>query len=197
MASRAELRHTLQMRRIFGACLLIVAALTAATPGHADQNDPRLDKLFERLDEIDSMSKGLEVVQKIWSIWYEHDEEGVTEAMRRGQLAMRSGELGAALSHFDKAARLAPKYAEAWNARATTHYHLGNYRKSLADIERTLDLEPRHFGALAGRGLCYRAMDKPEKALRAFEKSLEINPHQPGTQQRARKLRDEVEGRDI
>jgi tetratricopeptide (TPR) repeat protein len=117
--------------------------------------------------------------------------------MRDGHNAMRAGEPGVALSMFDQATRLDPEYAEAWNGRATAHFMLGNYQKSLKDIERTLKLEPRHFGALAGRGRCYVALDKPRKALAAFEDSLEINPHQPGTKQRARRLRAELEGKEI
>jgi tetratricopeptide (TPR) repeat protein len=185
------------MTRGFLAGLAVVVALGAAEPGAADQNDPRLDELFARLGEVESRSKGLALSRKIWSIWYEHGNPAVERVMRQGHQALRVGEPGVALTLFDQAARLAPDYAEAWNARATVHYHLGNYAKSLDDIERTLDLEPRHFGALSGRGLCYSALDKPDKALTAFEASLALNPHQPGTRQRVRNLRDKVEGREI
>jgi tetratricopeptide (TPR) repeat protein len=176
--------------------LLVAVAVGAAQPVWADQRDPRLDKLFEKLDEVDK-AEGRQLVQKIWSIWYEHDDEAVSRAMRDGQNALRAGEPGVALAMFDQAARLAPQYAEAWNARATVHYMLGNYKKSLSDIERVLDLEPRHFGALAGRGLCHTALGNKDKALDAFEASLDVNPHQPGTQRRAKKLREALEGQGI
>jgi tetratricopeptide (TPR) repeat protein len=175
----------------------IALSLVATAPATADQTDPRLDKLFDRLDAIESQQKGLRIVRKIWSIWYEHPNSQVTRAMRDAHNAMRAGEPGVALAMFDQATRLDPAYAEAWNGRATAHFMLGNYEKSLQDITRTLEREPRHFGALAGRGRCYLALDKPRKALVAFEESLEINPHQPGTKQRARRLREKLEGKEI
>lgn len=175
----------------------MAVALGTASLGTADQSDPRLDGLFEKLDKAESARKGNEIARKIWAIWYQHDNEAVTQAMRDGQNAMRAGEPGVALAMFDKVTRLAPQYAEGWNARATVHYMLGNYEKSLADITRTLDLEPLHFGALAGRGLCLAAQDKPEKALDAFRASLAINPHQPRTQRRLRKLENELGEREI
>jgi len=187
--------HASVPRRAAG--IAVALSLAAAGPASADQTDPRLDKLFDRLDGIESQQKGLEVVRKIWSIWYEHPDSEVTRAMRDAHNAMRAGEPGVALSMFDKATRLDPKFAEAWNGRATAHFMLGNYQKSLKDIRRTLELEPRHFGALAGRGRCYVRLEKPRKALEAFEKSLELNPHQPGTARRARRLREKLEGKEI
>jgi tetratricopeptide (TPR) repeat protein len=171
--------------------------MLAAGSAAADQNDPRLDALFARLDTVEAPSEARKVTQKIWAIWYEHDQANVERAMRDAHNALRAGEPGVALAMFDKAVRLDPQYAEAWNGRATTHFMLGNYAKSLRDIEKTLELEPRHFGALAGRGRCYRALDQPEKALDAFETSLEINPHQPATQRRAERLRAKLRGKEI
>ena len=36
---------------------------------------------------------------------------------------------------------IAPGFAEGWNKRATVHYLLGNYHKSLTDIAETLALD--------------------------------------------------------
>lgn len=192
MAATAPMRRAV---RRAGAAL--ASLLLAAGPAAADQNDPRLDGLFAQLDEIEAPAEASKVTQKIWAIWYEHEQKNVERAMRDAHNALRAGEPGVALSMFDKAVRLDPQYAEAWNGRATTHFMLGNYQKSLRDIEKTLELEPRHFGALAGRGRCYLALDEPEKALAAFERSLEINPHQPGTRQRAERLREKLKGKEI
>ena len=196
MAATAPMRRP--VRRVAAVpAVLALACLLAAAPVAADQDDPRLDGLFDRLDGISDKANAREVTQKIWAIWYEHDQKAVERAMRDAHNALRAGEPGVALGMFDKAVRLDPEYAEAWNGRATTHFMLGNYEQSLADIERTLELEPRHFGALAGRGRCYLALDAPEKALAAFEASLAINPHQPGTRRRAERLREKLDGEAI
>jgi len=173
----------------------MAAWLTGAA--HADQTDPRLDGLFDKLAEAETHAEGDRLAERIWSIWYEHDDETVDEAMTRGQRAMANLQLAAALAAFDQAVRLDPEYAEAWNKRATIHFMLGNYKRSLEDIERVLELEPRHFGALSGRGLCHMKLGNPRKALDAMKKSLAIHPRQPGTRARADRLRERLDERDI
>lgn len=176
---------------------LLLLASGLAAPAAADQNDPRLDPLFRRLSEADGPREARAIAAAIWSIWYQHPDDSVEALMRAGRAALDDGDHQGALFAFDDAVRKAPNYAEAWNARATTHYMLGNYQRSLADIRRTLTLEPRHFGALSGRGLCHMKLDHPEKAIRAFERSLEINPFQPGVRAHLKRLRGELEGRAL
>ncbi|RDD63428.1 tetratricopeptide repeat protein [Ferruginivarius sediminum] len=172
-------------RAFVAAALLTLSASGAA----ADQNDPRLDTLFRQLGKVDTLFEAQRAEQRIWRIWHKHDDDKVTAAMATGQAALSEQNRKAALSSFDRAVKLAPNFAEAWNARATVNYLLGNYERSLADIRRVLALEPRHFGALSGRGLCLIALEKPRQALDAFEQSLKVHPFQPGTRQRAEQLR--------
>jgi len=180
-----------------GLSVVAVLGVMLAAPVGADQTDPRLDGLFDELAEAETHAEGERLAERIWSIWYEHDDDAVEAAMTRGQKAMANRELGAALAAFDQAARLDPEYAEAWNKRATIHFMMGNYDKSLSDIERVLELEPRHFGALSGRGLCHMKLGNPRAALDAMQESLAIHPRQPGTRARARQLRERLDERDI
>ena len=70
-----------------------------------------------------------------------------------------------------KLLNLDPKWAEAWNKRATLLYMIGEFQKSQEDIDKVLELEQRHFGALAGQGLVNIKLENYEKAINELSKS--------------------------
>ncbi|MEQ8653084.1 MAG: tetratricopeptide repeat protein [Kiloniellales bacterium] len=161
---------------------LLAVVLLFAVPASlsADQEDPRLDILFDVLAEAPNHQQAWNVEQLIWAVWLEHENERVERMMSVSAAAMGEGLLEAALGEVDKVVAQAPDYAEGWNRRATILYMMNRFEDSLADIEQVLQLEPRHFGALSGRGLCYMAMGRLEEAEVALIAALEIHPQMPG-----------------
>lgn len=180
------------------ACLALLSTMLSSSagtwPALADQNDSRLDGLFERLQETSDPADAAGLQQLIWQIWIESDDATSSQLMRRGMTAMASGEHETALEAFDRLVAQAPGFAEAWNKRATVYYLLGRLDQSVSDIQHTLELEPRHFGALSGLALIYDAVDNPDAAIRSLEAALEINPHLEGSQERIRQLREKQRG---
>ena len=85
--------------------------------------------------------------------------------MQWSQKAMESKKFDVALDFLDQVVTLSPDYAEGWNRRATVHFMMQNYAKSMADIDHTLQLEPRHFGALSGMAQIMKNTDRKELAL--------------------------------
>jgi tetratricopeptide (TPR) repeat protein len=170
--------------------------LVAGTPelARADQDDPRLDDLFERLQHTPDPAEAHALEQRIWGVWLESENAAINRLMEQGVLALRGQHYPTALQAFDRLVEQAPEFAEGWNKRATVHYLMGNWRASVRDIQRTLALEPRHFGALFGLGLIYDALEQPEAALRSFEATLALNPHSEGTRQRIEELRRQLRG---
>lgn len=162
--------------------VLSAFSLMAYPPLSADQDDPRLDALFQELQQLDlrQNQRAGNIQARIWHIWYLHDDAEVDEAMERGLKALAQDRHDDAVAAFSRAIELDPEFAEAWNRRATTYYLMDRYEASLSDIERVLELEPRHFGALAGRGLCLKALNRRRAALEAFEAALDVNPHMEG-----------------
>jgi tetratricopeptide (TPR) repeat protein len=167
----------------------------AGEPALADQQDPRLDGLFERLQEARSRADAQAVEQQIWRLWLESNDAAIDRLMLQGIAAMHAQRYGAALLAFDRMVEQAPGFAEGWNKRATVHYLMGDWQASVVDIQRTLQLEPRHFGALFGLGLIYDALEQPEAALRSYEATLELNPHSESTRLRIQELQRQLQGR--
>ena len=176
---------------------LAFLALLAADPAAADQRDGRLPALFAALLDAPDHVAAQALEAEIWTIWYEHDDRAIVLLMRQGRAAMARRDYAGAQRSFDQVVKIAPRYAEGWNARATLHYLMGGYQASLADIEKTLALEPRHFGALSGRGLVYAALERWEAALAAFEAALAVNPQMPGPRLNAEAIRKELSAREI
>ncbi|MEX2372899.1 MAG: tetratricopeptide repeat protein, partial [Dehalococcoidia bacterium] len=102
-----------------------------------------------------------------------------------------------ALDFLDQVTVLAPDYAEGWNRRATLHYMMGSYAKSMTDIEHVLRLEPRHFGALSGMAAIFKNYDMKEPALGAFQRVLNVYPMLRSAQDEVAGLAEELAGEGI
>ena len=109
-------------------------------------------------------------------------EQTLTDLLAKGSMYMSKNQLTSAHNVFSKAIELDPKWAEAWNKRATVLYFMGNYQLSQNDIDMVLNLEKRHFGALAGQGLnnyqkaieSYSEIEKNlSSALNNYQKAIE------------------------
>ena len=172
--------------RIIAVLILLVYSL--ASP--ADQNDPALDRLFERLTITTSEEEASNITREIWQRWTANDDPEVSQLMQTGIRALNYSTYRRALQSFDRVIEMAPEFAEGWNKRATLYYHIKEYRRSIDDIKETLRLEPRHFGAWSGLGLVSIAQENYSGALAAFKKALSINPHIANIRRYVQKLED-------
>ena len=184
-------RKPLTMRII---AVLILLAYSLASP--ADQNDPALDGLFERLAITTSDEEASNITHEIWQRWTANDDPEVSQLMQIGIRALNYSTYRKALQSFDRVIEIAPEFAEGWNKRATLYYHIKEYRRSIDDIKKTLRLEPRHFGAWSGLGLVSIAQENYSGALAAFKKALSINPHISNIRRYVQKLEDWQQRKD-
>lgn len=171
--------------------------LCAAMPAQADQTDPRLPELFEKLAAAPSAEAAQPIEQAIWSIWLDSGSPTVDLLMQRSVRALNERRMDEALGLLTTIVELEPEYAEGWNKRATALFLIGRYEASLADCDKVLELEPRHFGALAGIGMINVRLDNDEAAYEAYKRALEVNPNLPGPQQEVKRLEPLVEGERI
>jgi tetratricopeptide (TPR) repeat protein len=166
------------MKRSLGIGLIACSAW--AVPADADQKDARLPGLFVQLKQATSPDAASIVEQKIWAIWTEAGDPAIDKLMDEGSTAMTLSDFETALDRFNAIVAKKPDFAEGWNKRATLYYMMGEYQKSLADIDHVLKLEPRHIGALSGLGMVNLQLDRNEAAADAFQCVLDIDPQNDG-----------------
>ena len=154
----------------------------------ADQNDARLENLFEILSKTESNIQINEVTSSIWDIWHETNDPAIEADFYRGLESMRTGDLLMAVAFFTRVIDKNPNFAEGWNKRATVYYMLGKFDASMMDIHETLKLEPRHFGAMDGMGLIFIHLEQFDKAIDIYDQMLKIFPNNSSTKQKKEML---------
>ena len=154
----------------------------------ADQNDARLENLFEILSKTESDIQINEVTSSIWDIWYETNDPSIEADFYRGLESMRTGDLIMSVAFFTRVIDKNPNFAEGWNKRATVYYMLGKFDASMMDIHETLKLEPRHFGAMDGMGLIFIHLEQFDKAIDIYDQMLKIFPNNSSTKQKKEML---------
>jgi len=159
-----------------------------------DRSAETLNSLFEDLGRQSDTAAANRISKKIWNAWTDSGSESINLLMQRVGEAMKGGKNNVALDLLDQVITLAPDYAEGWNRRATLHFTMKEYGRSLSDIERTLTLEPRHFGALSGLAVILQTLGRDRKALETWYKVLEIYPANAQAQDSVIKLEDELTG---
>ena len=161
------------------AVLALVVSFGLAASASADQRDPTLPTLFKFLKSAKHSDEASAVEDRIWQIWSMTGDPKLDGLMVASSEAMERHDFPAALRAIDAIVKARPDFAEGWNKRATVYYLMGDYKKAIADIDRTLELEPRHFGALSGLGLTNMKLGRDAAAADAFQRLLSIDPLYP------------------
>ncbi|MBB4231208.1 tetratricopeptide (TPR) repeat protein [Rhizobium mongolense] len=153
-----------------------------------------LDNLYAQLKRERDPDKASGIAEEIRLEWNNSGSATVNLLMQWADKAIEEKRSPAALDFLDQAIALKPDYAESWNRRATLNYAMGNYRKSMSDIEHVLDLEPRHFGALSGLATILNMSGNDQLTLKAWERFLEVYPANRAAQQQANTLSEKLAG---
>ena len=170
------LKNHFNIRAMLRVISIIIFLFLAITSVKADQNDPRLNNLFKKLNKTENQQEISDIIKDIWDIWYEVDDPKVIDYFEKGIQAMRIRNYPLAVRFFNNLIEEDPNFAEAWNKRATVYFMMGDFDKSMQDIIKTLELEPRHFGALDGMGLIFIHQGQYQQAIDVYDKMLEIFP---------------------
>lgn len=187
-----------------GAICLPARADDAVAPQAAPDAPPaamtkqaRLDQLFSDLKRERNERAAERIAGNIWNEWFQSGSASIDLMMQWSQKAIESQKFDVALDFLDQVVTLQPTYAEGWNRRATVHFMMKNYGKSMSDIDHTLQLEPRHFGALSGLAQIMALTGHKQSALDAWQKVLAIYPMLRSAQDQVATLSEELAGEGI
>ena len=156
---------------------IIISIFLFSLPVKSDQFDSRLPNLFDKLYfSVNSQEINI-ITKKIWDIWHETNDIKIEADFYRGIESMRTRDLIMSINFFSKVIKKKPNFAEGWNKRATAYFMMGEFDKSMFDINQTLQLEPRHFGALDGMGLIFMHLQQYSEAIKIYDQMLKIFPN--------------------
>lgn len=166
-------------------------------PLQAQPPENRLDSLFTKLKRERNEKAAERIAARIGDEWSHSGSASIDLMMGWSQTAMDGRKFDVALDFLDQVVAMEPDYAEGWNRRATVHFMMHNYAKSMSDISHTLQLEPRHFGALAGMGQIMKASGSDQLALQAWQRVLDIYPMMRSAQNEVATLSEDMAGEGI
>ena len=82
-----------------------------------------------------------------------------------------------AISELDKAIKLNPKYAKAYQIRGVVYLKgKGQYDKAISDYTRAIEINPKLAIAYNNRGFVYIGTGEYDKAISDYTRAIEINP---------------------
>ncbi|OQM76277.1 tetratricopeptide repeat protein [Manganibacter manganicus] len=174
-----------------------VPVLAAAPVQTTQAKTARLDALFVALKRERNERAAERIAAQIGQTFQQSGSATTDLLMQWSQKAIDERKFDVALDFLDEIVTLQPSFAEGWNRRATVHFLMKDYAKSLADIDEVLKLEPRHFGALSGLAQIMTETDHKKDALAAWERVLDIYPMLRSAQDQVATLSDELAGEAI
>lgn len=182
---------------LFGSGSLPAQADDPVAPPVATTREARLDQLFADLKRERNEKAAERIAARISNEWAQSGSASIDLMMQWSQKAIEDQKFDVALDFLDQVVTLQPAFAEGWNRRATAHFMMKNFGKSMSDIDRTLQLEPRHFGALSGLAQIMTITGHKESALEAWQRVLGIYPMLRSAQDQVGTLSEELAGEGI
>jgi tetratricopeptide (TPR) repeat protein len=182
------------MRLFFLAFFGALSALPCAA--RADQTDSRLDALFEQLRTGDGADAEA-VAAQIDAIWTDSASDTVDILVGRALEGLEARRFDLAEAVLDYAIGLSPNFAQGYALRGVARSAAENHIGAIADFSRAIELEPRHFEARIALAEIMLAGGDVRGAYDLLQKALEWNPHEAHARDRARTLRQKLDGQEI
>lgn len=105
-----------------------------------------------------------------------------------GTALMFSECLEDAIEQFDKAIKINPQHAVAWNNKGVLLSRLGKYEDAITYFDKALEINPKLADAWYNKGASLVKLGKDKEAITCLDKSIEINPQNDAWDYKGRAL---------
>jgi tetratricopeptide (TPR) repeat protein len=86
------------------------------------------------------------------------------------------GNYDLAISEYEKAIELNPKYADSYNKRGLVYFNKNMYEQAIKDYTEAIQLNPKYTDAYNNRGIIYYNQEKYDLAIIDYSKAIELDP---------------------
>lgn len=104
-------------------------------------------------------------------------ESSEQDLVRKGIELMSIKRYTEAISYFDTAIKVNPKYVEAYNYKGAAYIQLGDFKDALICIEKAIEIKPDYKDAYLNKGTALFSMSKFSEALEEYKKTIKIDPN--------------------
>ena len=157
-----------------------------------------IEDLLDDLEIASSSLQATKIRKEIWGYWIkDHQNKEDEELIQKGLAYFYKGYYIQAEEIFTQIILRDPSYVEGWNKRATIRYLLGDFEKSLRDINEVLTRQPRHFGAISGAALIHLQNLSFEKALNSYLLLKKIDPKNVDSERFIPMLKKKIYGESL
>ncbi|MFV1956873.1 MAG: tetratricopeptide repeat protein [bacterium] len=95
---------------------------------------------------------------------------------KKGNELFDQQKLGASIEYFERAAKLDPNFAEAYNSMGIAFYEGKDYVRALECYKKAVMMKPDFMEALNNLGTAFLFLERYPDAAMAYEKVLEMHP---------------------
>lgn len=96
--------------------------------------------------------------------------------LKQSDALLEQGDYQQALQYYEKALKLDPKNARAWNNKGKALGWLGRDEEAIKSYEKAIELDPKYAPTWDNKGWALDRLDRDEEAIICFDKALGLDP---------------------